>query len=107
MEELERLTCGQKIPAELLDLIKRIQELYDDKLRIVSVEGHWITVEARRLTDTHLLKQMMDDEKKIFLKDQLNRFQILCPWDYRTGRGIKIRYLGLGTNGAMPGFWWI
>lgn len=107
MDDLQRLTCGQIIPAEMSELIKRIQALYGDKLEIVSVDPPWFTVQSRKITDTHLLKAMMDDQKKIFLDDQLSRFQVLCPWDYRTGRGIRIHYLGYASNGYWPGYWWV
>ncbi|MBK5291851.1 MAG: hypothetical protein JJE04_09280 [Acidobacteriia bacterium] len=107
MDDLRRLTCGKIVPAEMLEVVNRIQELYGDKLKVVSVDPNCITVQPRSITDNHLLKTMMDDQKKIFLKDQLNRFQILCPWDNRGGTGIMIHYLGHKKSRHLPGYWWI
>lgn len=90
----------------MLEVIKRIQELYGDNLRIVSANGDRITIQAKTVLETHFLKDLMDNQNKIFLNDQLNRFQVLCPWDYLSGRGIEIHYLS-SPGAYQPGYWWV
>lgn len=107
MDDLSRLTSGKMVPAEFLEVLRRILELYPQKLQVASADGEWATIQPRNLAETHLLKLLMDDEKKLFVNNQISRFQVLCPWDYRGGRGIFVHYLGHGQTSSRPGFWWI
>jgi len=107
MNQLDRLSCGKHISAELTQVIHRIKELYGDNLEVVSARGDWITIRARKITDTHFLKDLMDKKDQIFPKHKLNEFQVLCPWDLRSGKGIEIHYLGNTRNEYRPGYWWV
>jgi hypothetical protein len=107
-DDLSRLTAGKIVPAELLEVANRILGLFPGRLRIATADAEWITIQPVNLTEPQVLKDLMEKQKEVFPNSQqMSRFQVLCPWDYRGGRGVWLRYLGYGKPKADPGFWWV
>jgi len=107
MADLSRLTSGKIVPAEFLEILQRIVELYPGEVDIATLDSQWATLGTKTKVETQVLKDMMADEKKIFLKDQINRFQVLCRWACGR-RALWVGYFGYSpVPPPGPGFWWL
>ncbi len=107
MQDLTRLYAGKVIPMELQTVLRRLADLFGDRLRVTAIDAEGLTFDVSGLTGECLIRRLEMEQQRIFGAN-LSKFQILHALGNSADQGVYVWYLR--THGMrsehLSGFWY-